>query len=216
MPGLVVVADHGPGVIFNRPEAGDTAPPPSDYFDLPNPLQARNLAGFFNSAAYSLKGGTTETSVQAHLNVPFSLFDPVILYDNNISDPTYDDAGVLCGADDALYRLDGGPLTCWVGGGAQNFDLIAYETVTTVRVFVVDIPEGLDPPDVLTDENCDGRIDFRDAEQMGYRVLSNQATTRFRQWAEIFCNHPYDFDGDGFGGTCVAPGRPGGIVRPPR
>jgi hypothetical protein len=159
-----------------------------------------------------LKGGTTETSVQAHLNVPYALFDPVILYDNNISIPTYDEAGVLCGEDDALYRLDGGPLTCWVDGGASNFDPIAYDTVTTVRVFVVD---GV-APDILEDVSGNGRIDSYDAELMGYRVLSNQGTTRFRQWAEIFCNFPYDFDGDGFGGTCVAPGRPGGIVRPPR
>ncbi len=211
MPGLVVVADHGPGVRFNLPAAGESEPAP-DYFDIVEPREAWNMAGFFQSAAYSLMGGTRETSLMAHMNVPYGVFAPVILYDNNISLPTVDDAGVLCGADDALYRVDGGPLTCWKGGGSSNIDPIASETVVTVRVFMLD---GV-APDILVDMDGNGIIDIHDAEMMGYDPVSSQQTTRFTQYFEIFCNYPYDFDGDGQGGTCVAGARPGGLTQPPR
>ena len=211
MPGLVVVADHGPGVRFNLPAAGESEPAP-DYFDLIEPHEAWNMAGFFQSAAYSLMGGTRETSLMAHMNVPYGVFAPVILFDNNISLPTVDDAGVLCGTDDALYRLDGGPLTCWEGGGSRNIDPIANQTIVTVRVFMLD---GV-APDILVDMDGNGRIDIHDAELMGYDPVSSQQTIRFKQYFEILCDYPYDFDNDGTGGTCVAGARPGGLTQPPR
>jgi hypothetical protein len=211
MPGLVVLADHGPGVKFIEPDEGDTVPAP-DFFDLIEPREGRNLAGFFQSATYSLKGGIGETSLMAHLNVPYELFSPVVLFDNNISIPTLDDSDVLCGENDALYRMDGGPLTCFVGGGLASLDSVVNNTVVTLRVFMLD---GV-APDILEDRDGNGRIDIHDAELMGFHPVSPQVTTRFKQYHEYFCGYPYDFDGNGIGGSCVAGARPGGLTQPPR
>ena len=168
------------------------------------------MAGLFGSAAYSLKGGTSKTSLTAHVNVPYGLFTPVVLVDNVISNPVEVD-GVLCDTDDGLYRVDGGPLTCRQGG-FSNHDGILNETVVTVRVFMVD---GV-APDVLEDQDNDGDVDIRDARYMGLKTLSKEAVFRFTQYHEDVCGPYFDFDGDGAAATCVIPGRPGGITRPPR
>lgn len=210
MPGLVVLADHGPGVWTTPPGEYDTSPA-ADFFDLPNPRKARNLAGLFGSAAYSLKGGTSKTSLTAHINVPYGMFTPIILVDNVISNPTTDDFGVECVEGNALYRVDGGPLKCQ-SYPFSNHDGILNETVVKVRVFMVD---GV-APDVLEDQDNDGDVDIRDARFMGLKTLSNEAVFRFTQYYEGVCGPYFDFDGDGAAATCVLPGRPGGITRPPR
>ena len=210
LPGLVVLADHGPGVRTKLPEGGDLTPA-ADFFDLYEPAEAWNLAGFFNSAAYSLMGGTRETSITAHLNTANDLFSPVVLVDKHITVPTEDAFGVLCGEGDALYRMDGGPLTC-SPGGLSLVDGLLNGTIVTVRVFMVD---GI-APDVLTDEDGDGDVDIDDAVLMGFDPLSPEKTASFSQFHEDECGFVFDFDGDGNPGGCVAPGRPGGLTRPPR
>lgn len=210
LPGLVVLADHGPGVRTVLPEADDTEPA-ADFFDLRRPAQAWNLAGFFSSAAYSLKGGVSETSVLAHLNVPRGLFTPVVLVDKVISNPMVDDRGRLCGEGDALYRMDGGPLTCYPEGLVMTDELL-NRTVVTLRIFVVD---G-EAPDVLVDQDWDGDVDIQDAQRMGLRTVTPQGMTRFTQYHELECGFVFDFDGDGNPGGCVAPARPGGLTQPPR
>jgi hypothetical protein len=210
LPGLVVVADHGPGVRTTPPGEYDTSPA-ADFFDRPSPYEALNLAGFFGSASYSLKGGANRTSLQAHINVPKDLFTPIVLVDNIISNPMTDDHGVSCGEGDALYRMDGGPLTCYPGAFANQTGILS-ETVVTVRVFVVD---GV-APDVLIDQDNDGDVDIRDARYMGLDPVSNQQTFRFTQYHTIRCGPFFDFDGNGAAESCVAPARPGGITRPPR
>ena len=209
MPGLVVLADHGPGVWTTPPGEYDTEPA-ADFFDLPSPRKARNLAGLFGSAAYSLKGGFNRTSLMAHLNVPTGLFTPIVLVDNVITNPI-EVGGVLCDVGDGLYRMDGGPLTCRPGG-FSNHDGILNETRVTVRVFMVD---GV-APDVLEDQDNDGDVDIRDARYMGLNTLSNQQTFRFYQYHEDVCGPYFDFDGNGEAATCVLPARPGTITRPPR
>jgi hypothetical protein len=210
LPGLVVLADHGPGVRVVPPGEADTEPAPG-AFDRLSPTEAWNLAGFFTSAAYSLKGGHSETSVLAHLNVPRRLFTPVVQLDKHISNPVVDDLGVLCEEGDALYRLDGGPLTCFAGG-LTHADVVLNGTVVTVRVFMVD---G-NAPDVLVDQDWDGDVDIQDALLMGLTPVTTQAATRFTQYHELECDYPYDFDGDGDAGGCVVGARPGGLTRPPR
>ena len=210
MPGLVVLADHGPGVWTTPPNGNETSPA-ADFFDLPNPRIARNLAGLFGSAAYSLKGGMNRTSLTVHVNVPYGLFTPVVLVDNVITIPTTDEFGVECVDGDALYRMDGGPLTCYPYG-FSNHDGILGETVVTVRVFMVD---GV-APDVLVDQDNDGDVDIRDARYMGLNPVSNQQKIRFTQFHEDVCGPYFDFDGDGAAATCVLPARPGDITRPPR
>jgi hypothetical protein len=206
----VVLADHGPGARTVPPGPNDTSPAPG-FFDPFEPIEAWNLAGLFQSSAYSLKGGTSETSLLAHINVPYGLFTPVILVDKSLLDGKTDDSGFFCDGMNALYRLDGGPLTCAVGGLA-TVDQILNDTVVTVRVFMVD---G-EAPDVLYDMDWDGDVDIRDAELMGLDPVTSQSTTRFRQYHELECGILYDFDGDGDAGGCVAGARPGGITRPPR
>jgi len=210
MPGLVVLADHGPGVWTTPPGEHDTSPA-ADFFDLPNPRIARNLAGLFGSASYSLKGGMNRTSITAHINVPYGLFTPIVLVDNVITNATTDYFGVECVAGDGLYRMDGGPLTCRPGG-FSNHDSILGETVVTVRVFMVD---GV-APDVLVDQDNDGDVDIRDARYMGLDPVSNQQIFRFTQFHEDVCGPYFDFDGNGGAATCVLPTRPGDITRPPR
>ncbi len=210
MPGLVVLADHGPGV-WTTPPNEDEYSPAADFFDLPYPRKARNLAGLFGSAAYSLKGGLNRTSLAAHVNVPYGLFTPVVLVDNVITNPTTDDFGTECVEGNALYRVDGGPLTCQPYE-FTNHDVILSETVVTVRVFMVD---GV-APDVLEDQDNDGDVDIRDARYMGLKTVSNQEIFRFFQYHEDICGPYFDFDGNGGAAECALPGRPGGITRPPR
>ena len=204
VPGLVVVADHGPGVRFKPPQGNS---PAGDFFDAIEPREAWNLAGFFNSAAYSLKGGTGETSLMAHLNVPKDLFKPVVLADNNITNHV----GSCAEGTTGVYRMDGGPLVC-VEGFFGSLDSLLYETTVTVRVFMVD---GV-APDYLIDEDGDGDVDIHDAELMGLHPISRQETMRFRQWFEDECDFRFDFDNNGDPGYCVAPANPGGLTRPPR
>jgi hypothetical protein len=210
LPGLVVLADHGPGVRTVPPGKFDTEPA-ADYFDPLSPHEAYNLAGFFGTATYSLMGGTKETSIQAHVYVPRSLFTPIVLIDNVITIPTTDEYGVECVEGDALYRMDGGPLTCQPGG-FSNHDAILGQTVVTVRVFMVD---GV-APDVLVDQDNDGDVDIRDARYMGLDPVSNQQRFRFKVFHEDECGPYFDFDGNGEAATCVLPARPGDITRPPR
>ena len=206
----MVIADHGPGV-RTTPAMEDDTEPPTDFFDRPSPYEAFNLAGFFGSATYSLMGGTKQTSLQAHINVPRELFTPIVLVDNVITNPMTDYFGQECVAGDALYRMDGGPLTCYPGG-FSNHDRILGETVVTVRVFMVD---GV-APDVLIDQDNDGDVDIRDARYMGLNPVSNQQTFRFTQFHEDVCGPYFDYDGNGEAATCVLPARPGDITRPPR
>ncbi len=67
LPGLVVLADHGPGLLT---VPIDPALPPYDlsspgtptvshFFDPPSPVEARNLAGFFNAIGYTLLADIT-------------------------------------------------------------------------------------------------------------------------------------------------------------
>lgn len=218
MPGLVVLADHGPGLLTTEPnpdlppsQLGDGNPVQSDFFDPSEPLETWNLAGLFGSAAYSLRGGYGETSALAHLNVPRNLFTPVVLIDKNIAYTTKDDIGVSCEPGDTLYRMDGGPLTCFEGVLGHT-DSVINSTTVTLRVFAVD---G-EAPDILVDMNNDGVIDINDAQLMGLKPITREATTRFTQYHEYDCGIPFDFDGDGNPGGCVLGARPGGITRPPR
>ncbi len=85
LPGLVVVADAGLGVVTDKD------------FNCPS-LRARNLAGLFQSVAYELKESRGQTSILAHLNVPPKLLSPVVLVDE-----VFDPGGWGC---DRLVRAD--------------------------------------------------------------------------------------------------------------
>jgi hypothetical protein len=230
LPGLVVLADHGPGLLTTTLDPGNPPPDPdptsiptdSSWFDRPYPESAWNLAGFVNSVGYTLVHndqaavGWGRIRLQAHLNVPNGLFTPVVMVDKDVDNP-FEIDGELCGDDsiEVPYRLDGGPLQCAPGLGAYySVDPIVNEIVVTVRVFVVD---G-DAPEVVTDVNGDGVLDIFDVEAMGYEPLSRQRSFSFRQFHQIKCENyqSYDFDGNGQAGGCVLGARAGGITGVPR
>jgi len=228
LPGLVVLADHGPGLLTTP--LGDPPPNPdpnniptdSSWFDRPAQEAAWNLAGFVNSVGYTLLNNDRapvawgRIRLQAPFNVPTGLITPVVMVDKNVDNPFTID-GELCGDDpsEAPYRMDGGPLQCAENLGAYySVDPIVNEVVVTVRVFVVD---G-DAPEVVSDFNGDGIVDIDDVEAIGYVPLSAQRTFSFRQFHQIKCEsyQGYDFDGNGQAGGCVLGARAGGITGVPR
>lgn len=107
LPGLVLIADAGPGVITD------------EHFERLSPHKVRNLAGFFHSVAYELKDSRSRTSILAHMNVPRDLLQPVVMIDEAVDD--------RCEEKDILARVDGGPEVC----------LSDLEQVVTLRAFIV-------------------------------------------------------------------------------
>ncbi len=192
LPGLVVVADAGPGIVTD------------EHFNRSNPLMARNLAGFFHSVSCELKDSRQQTSVLAHMNVPKALFSPVLLVDEKVEESR-------CGRPDAVIgRVDGGSEECLDTSSRLE------EHVVTVRAFVV----NGQAPEILTDLDGNGRVDVLDARRSGHELLSVQAIFRFTQLdGRLYpCAQCYyfDFDGNGLAGAPVQPGGPGGLVNPPR
>jgi hypothetical protein len=228
LPGLVILADHGPGLLttpldYDNPPPNPTTvtpPRPSEFFDPVYPAEAWNLAGLFNSVGFTFLNNATapvgwgRLKLQAHLNVPPALFTPVVLVDRIIDNPVMID-GVLCGEEwgQALYRMDGGPLSCLDQLGTYySVDPLVNPVVVTVRAFLVD---G-DAPDIVADMDGNGLLDINDVIDMGYTPLSWQQAIRFRQLHELESGHPYDFDGNGEAGGPVLGARAGGITGVPR
>jgi hypothetical protein len=229
LPGLVVLADHGPGLITTPLDPNDepydlddppAAPTPSDFFDRPDTVAAWNLAGLFNSVGFTFLAnadawpGWGRITLQAHLNVPPTLFTPVVLIDKDIDNPVMT-GSQLCGAEpgQSLYRLDGGPLACLDElGSLYTIDPLINQFEVTVRVFLVD---G-DAPDIVEDTDGNGVLDIHDVRAMGHETLSFQQVFRFTQYHELECGHPYDFDGNGEAGGCVLAPRAGAITGVPR
>ena len=223
MPGLVVIADHGTGLLTGTPDPAvppyDPANPPhptySQFFDPPQPLEAWNLAGLFNTVGHTLQAdrnawpGWGRTTLTAQMIAPHDLFSPVVLIDREITIPFTDDRGTTCQVGDSAYRLDGGPLTCVPG--SVNFINTADELVT-LRIFVV----NGDAPDLIVDMDGNGVLDIRDVEAMGHEALSYQRVVRFNQISALYCGISYDFDGDHQSGHCVFGARAGGITGVPR
>lgn len=225
LPGLVVIADHGPGLITHPIDPGfppydinnPPQPTPHGFLDPPYPLEAWNMAGHFQSIGHTLQAnlnawpGWGRTTLTAQLVAANDLFKPVGLVDRMITEPFTDDHGVLCGEGDAAYRLDGGPLTC-VPGGINYLDGITREILVTLRIFVV----NGDAPDIIFDMDGNGKLDVHDVEDMGHEALTHERTVKFYQFSEMYCGVGYDFDGNGEDGDCVAAARAGGITGVPR
>lgn len=192
LPGLVVLADSGPGLITD------------EFFERPVPMAARNLAGFFQSVGYQVMSADGHTRINAHLNVPADLFTPLVVVDQG--------APGLCPENDygaaEATRVDGGPVLC-----DANFD--ADQHVVTVQAFLVDGHAE----DEWYDMDQDGDIDADDVAASGYALLSNPATFQFRQLHEFPQPETLliDLDGNGEAGLPPpAPAGPGGLTPPPR
>ncbi len=103
LPGLVLLADAGPGVVTDE-----------GFERLP---RARNLAGFFDSVAYELKDARSRTSILVHMNVPEGLFSPVALVD----DCTKGRRGR-----EVRIRVDGAPEECVDDWGSREVTIRAF------------------------------------------------------------------------------------------
>ncbi len=190
LPGLVVLADAGPGVVTD------------EDFDRPSPPEARNLAGLFQSVAYALKDSRGRTSIVAHMNVPARLFAPIALSDRNVSG--------LCQRE---VRVDGEDRVCSEEWNPRAVTIRAF--VVNGRE-----PQTLAvnrrAPAVLANVNGDDVIDIADAERAGWQLLSGQATLEITQtggWSVV----PHDLDGNGSVGEPVSPPPdPGELKEPPR
>lgn len=189
-PGLIVIADHGPGIVTDG------------FFNRPLAAAARNLAGLFDSVAYAPKDARAKTSVVAHMNVPRALFSPVVQIDQSPGD--------WCGSGPGtIVRVDGSAASC----DLDPFAVLAREVV--VRAFVI----NGQAPTVLVDGNRDGVIDIRDAETAGLELLSKETRIRFRQLHHVPLLWVVFYDLDGNGEAGVEPwivSGPAELTNPPR
>jgi hypothetical protein len=229
VPGLVVLADHGPGLLippdnpFVLPPyelpypATGPLPTPSAFFDPRVDLKRSNLAGHFNSLGYTMLAnvntwpGWGRTTLTATLIAQRELFTPVVLIDRSVSRPFVDDYGYPCTVGDGAYRLDGGPVTC-IPGSTNYIDELVNGIKVTLLVFVV----SGEAPDTVEDVTGDGVVDIDDIEALGYQPITRQEIVTFYQYNELSCGVTYDFDGDGFADECVFGARAGGITGVPR
>ena len=78
LPGLVVVAHHGQGIVWN--ETGLSPSWPGSYSPK-QPLELINLAGYMNSVGYGLNDAKQRTFIMAQMIVPRGLFGPVVFFD---------------------------------------------------------------------------------------------------------------------------------------
>ena len=225
LPGLVVLADHGPGLITEPLDTNvfpydlDDPPVPtySQFFDPPQPLEAWNLAGLFNTVGHTLQAdrnawpGWGRTTLTAQIVAPSSLFRPVVLIDRTITNPFTDDLGNLCEEGHSAYRLDGGPLTC-VPHSTNWLDQYTNAELVTLRIFIV----NGDAPDKVVDMDGNGVLNLRDVKAMGFKALTYEKKVRFYQYSQGYCGVEYDFDGNHRADYCVFAARAGGITGVPR
>lgn len=200
LPGLVITADAGPGVVTDA------------SFDRTG--QCRNLAGMVQSVSYVLSDYAYDTELWAHLNVPTGLFTPVALVDPDF-DGSCDFDGDLVADDGTATRIDGGPLECREGTQYWMISL-ARDQLVTLRAFVVNVDENGNGPDMLEDLTGDGICDAADAESMGLQLLSREVQFRFSLYLQLETALRFDFDGDQDLGGFVAPAGSGGVRQPPR
>ncbi|MGH8496140.1 MAG: hypothetical protein ACREVN_08380 [Gammaproteobacteria bacterium] len=212
LPGLVVLSSTGPGLVLD------------ENFDRGPVIEQYNLAGYLNQVGYELTDATAHTSVVASLFVPYGLIAAFAQVDTCVGVITDPVLG-LCDMN-SLWRIDGGPVEPIEppGSGAEAIQT-AYPALFDgqrweLSFFAV---SGI-APSILTDMNGNHRITARDAELMGFNVISNEVRIRFRQFHGLPCfRSPFsqvllsDLDGNGDTVISIAcsPG-PGGLTKPPR
>jgi len=209
-PSLVLLSPRGVGLVL---DADLNAPPIRTQ---------RNLAGFLNWVSYELKNPIGATVVSGGMMVPYGLIAPIVKVDECVG------AQVTPGICDQplRYRMDGGPIQNAAPGQQpffpeaflymDLFNALQYE----LRAFVV---SGI-APSKLADMNGNGTVTAADATLAGYKVISNEAVIRLRQFHGDVCGGASldnrlraDFDGNGLAFTTfVCPAGPGQIKKPPQ
>ncbi len=215
-PGLVVLSPRGVGLVYADAD-GIPGTPTSDFVPM-SPRRQWNLAGFLNSVNYELKSNNGKTIIHAGMTLPNGLVAPLIALDNCIG---IHDGNGFCDTDEHRFRVDGGPVQVVAGGrAAQDLwtDLVPAPTYE-IRAFVVN---GF-APSQLEDLNGDSMVTAADATLAGYKVISNETVTRFRQVTGFVCTEGnlasmFGLDLDGNAQTSVGincPPGPGALKKIP-
>ncbi len=213
LPGLVLLADTGVGVVLSDLEivAEDGVLVTRGWEPL-TPRQSRNLAGFMTSVAYELNDERRRTTITTSLTVPRHLTERRYLEDQCVFDEH--------GSCQVVRRVEGGPIQ---PVGTESVD----EYDVKLRAFMV---QGTAPA-VLVDCNDDGEVGVLDAVCMGYEPISREVNATIRQIGRSdICNSlldPWgssdsageffvDFDGNGNPNQLACPGGGAGGGSPPR
>jgi len=201
-PGLVLLANHGVGVVL-------------DASFNPGPAATRrNLAGVLTWSTYELSDDKHRSSVSAGTTVPFKLLSPLILADDAVGQPVA--PGIY--SSPIRYRIDGGPVVDGPTGVRCAVNL--YPSLVSgldleLRAFLVNGTA----PDVLSDSDGDGDVDAMDAELSGFKVISSESVIHYRQWGNYFGDVQVNADLDGnhtaYNAGCRPPDLGPGAIKPP-
>lgn len=170
-PGLVVLAPHGVGRVY---EDVDASPGGSSTLVPTAPRRQRNLAGFLNWVNYELASARGNSAVVAGMTVPEGLIAPLVGYDPNVAD-----------ASSSSYSIEGGAVVANAGAPTDAYNAAYAATTFQIRAFVVN---GV-APSVLADQNGDGIVSAADAKLAGYQVLSNEAIVYVKQVPAFRCGN---------------------------
>jgi len=207
-PGLVLLANHGVGVVL-------------DASFNPGPAATRrNLAGVLTWSTYELSDDKHRSSVSAGTAVPFGLLSPLILADDAVGQPVA--PGIY--SSPIRYRIDGGPVVDGPAdvrcanlypSAANLYPSLVYGFDLELRAFLVN---GTAPA-VLSDSDGDGDVDAMDAELSGFKVISSESVIHYRQWGNYFGDVQVNADLDGnhaaYNAGCRPPDLGPGAIKPP-
>lgn len=213
LPGLVLLADTGVGVVLSDIEiVEEDGVFVTRGWEPLSPIQSRNLAGFMTSVGYELNDERRRTTITTSLIVPRHLTERRYLEDQCF----FEEFGKCS----VLRRVEGGPI---LPEGAVSVD----EYDVTLRAFLVQDTA----PAIVADCNEDGEVGALDAVCMGYTLLSREVTATIRQigrsdvcnslldpWgsSESASEYFVDLDGNGNPNRLACPGGSRGGGSPPR
>ena len=209
LPGLVILSDSGIGNVYMSNGSGS--------YVLTPQRQARNLAAYINAVGYFLRNNKGKTAITASWIAPQNIISPYIERDSNVGGTCSD---ISPNTSTTALRINGSPTLTYLQEGSPDFpssygvlDYYLLKTFTVrLRMFVVNGPA----PAVLPDSNNDGKVDYLDAVQEGYELLSGQKTIFLRIAHNDFTGQFIDLDGNGCAGHLVLPGGAGGLGTIPR
>jgi hypothetical protein len=184
LPGLVLLSNHGVGIVYVDPDQDDD----TRLLDFAPvyPRARRNLAGFLEAVSYELKSNNGKTNIHAEMTLPDGLIAPIVAVDNCVR---YDEFDQDCNGTNQ-WQVDGGQINYGGGGdfGGTGFGIWREQMLTTpffeVRAFLV---SGV-APSQLADLNFDNVVNAADATLAGYTVISDEAVSRFRQFPAFLCS----------------------------
>lgn len=207
VPGLVIVAAHGPGIVYEPDGLARS------------PMELRNLAGFINTVSYELSTPRNRIVVTAQMVVPPFLFAPVVVADDSYGVPNTE-VSTYWRIDGAATEVPAAPPGEADLGAFRLYPLLVDDEPYTISVMAV---SGA-APNSIVDMNGDNMIDEGDLKLMGYEVIGHKKSVSVELFPGIPChggsgeNIAYaDLDGNGVAKfSDVCPAGAGSISKPPR